>query len=97
MVKSMKYDLEALDLWETVEEDYEVFELSTNPTMAKVKNHKDRKTWKEKDKAYLFSAVSTIIFARIMNLKSTKEIWDYLKSEHQDNERIKGIRALNCT
>ena len=35
--------LEANDLWEAVEEDYEVFPLPANPTMAQIKNQKERK------------------------------------------------------
>ena len=37
---SMEIYLEALDLWEAVEEDYEVPPLPKNPTMAQIKNHK---------------------------------------------------------
>ncbi|KAA0040677.1 pol protein [Cucumis melo var. makuwa] len=42
------------------------------------------------------SAVSSTIFTRIMTLRSTYEIWNYLKSEYErDHERIKGMRVLN--
>ena len=43
--------LEALNLWEAVEEDYEVLALPTNSTMALMKVHKERKTRKLKAKA----------------------------------------------
>jgi len=43
----------------------------------------------------LFAAVSTTIFTIIMSLKSTKEIWDYLKKEYEGDERIKGMQVLN--
>ena len=49
--------------------------------MAQMKNHKERKIRKSKAKACLFSVVSSTIFIRIMNLESTKDIWDYLKKE----------------
>ncbi|RVX09275.1 hypothetical protein CK203_015401 [Vitis vinifera] len=65
----MTVHLEALDLWEAVEEDYDVPPLPTNPTMTQLKTHKERKTRKSKAKAYLFSAVSSTIFTRIMNLE----------------------------
>ena len=60
--------LEALDLWESIEEDYVVWPLPKNPTVVQLKNHKERKTRKAKAKACLFSSVSKIIFTRIMNL-----------------------------
>ena len=30
-----------------------------------------------------------------MSLKSAKAIWDYLKTEYEGNERIKGMQVLN--
>ncbi|XP_049389640.1 uncharacterized protein LOC125854176 [Solanum stenotomum] len=79
----MEAYLKALDLWEAIEEDYEVLPLPENPTMAQLKNHKDKKTRKSKAKEFLFSAVSSTVFTRIMSLKSAKAIWDYLKAEYQ--------------
>ena len=79
----MKTYLEALDLWEAMEEDYEVPESPNNPTMTQVKTHKEKKTRKSKAKTCLFAAVSSTIFTRIMSLKTTKEIWDYLKNEYE--------------
>ncbi|XP_027362761.1 uncharacterized protein LOC113870365 [Abrus precatorius] len=87
--------LEALDLWEAVEEDYDVPILPDNPTVAQMKYHKERKTKKAKAKNCLFSAVSKIIFTRIMNFKSAKEIWDYLKKQYSGCERTKGMQVLN--
>src|ERR1044072_5465199 len=78
----MEAYLEALDLWEAVEEDYEVLPLQNNPTMAQIRAHKDRKMRKAKAKACLFAGVSKNIFTRIMTLKTAKEIWDYLKKEY---------------
>ncbi|RVX02815.1 Retrovirus-related Pol polyprotein from transposon TNT 1-94 [Vitis vinifera] len=91
----MTVHLEALDLWEAIEEDYDVPPLPANPTMAQLKTHKERKTRKSKAKAYLFSTVSSTIFTRIMNLESAKDIWDYLKKEYQGNERTKNMKVLN--
>jgi len=70
----METYLEAMDLWEAIEEDYEVYPLPNNPTVAQIKNHKERKTRKSKAKACLFAAVSTTIFTRIMSLKSAKDV-----------------------
>ncbi|XP_016555666.2 uncharacterized protein LOC107855189 [Capsicum annuum] len=47
----MKTYLDAMDMWETVEEDYEIPPLPDNPTIAQIKNHKDKKTRKSKAKA----------------------------------------------
>lgn len=93
----METYLEALDLWEAVEEDYEVAPLPNNPTIAQMKSHKEKKTRKSKAKAALFAGVSTTIFTKIMNLKSAKEIWEHLKTEYAGDERIRGMQVLNLT
>jgi len=91
----METYLDVMDLWEAVEEDYEVHPLPNNPTVAQIKNHKERKTRKSKAKACLFAAVSTTIFTRIMSLQSAKDVWDYLKREYTGDERIRGMQSLN--
>ena len=72
----METYLDALDLWEAIEDDYEVHPLPNNPTVAQIKNHKERKTRKSKAKAKAcpFVAISTTIFTRIMSLKSAKDV-----------------------
>ena len=75
----METYLEASDLWETVKEDYDILALLNNPTMAQIKAYKEKKMKKSKVKACLFAAMSPMIFLRIMSLKKTKTIWDYLK------------------
>ncbi|RVW45953.1 hypothetical protein CK203_068551 [Vitis vinifera] len=50
----MTVHLQALDVWEAVEENYEVPLLGANPTVAQMKLHKERKTRKAKTKACLF-------------------------------------------
>ena len=91
----MEAHLEANDLQEAIEEDYKVPPLPANPTMAQIKNHKEKKTRKSKAKAMLFAAVSPEIFVRIMTIKSTFEVWNFLKKEFEGDERIKGMQILN--
>jgi hypothetical protein len=66
--------LEALDLWEALEENYVVPDLHANPTIAQLKIHKEKKTRKSKAKTCLYAVVSNTIFTRIMNLKYAKGI-----------------------
>nr|KYP33241.1 hypothetical protein KK1_045923 [Cajanus cajan] len=70
----MEAYLEGLDLWEVVEEDYDVSALLDNPTVAQMKIHKEKKIKKAKAKSCLFACVSQNVFTRIMTLKSAKEI-----------------------
>ncbi|XP_068461726.1 uncharacterized protein [Phaseolus vulgaris] len=94
-VVCMETYLEALDLWEAVEEDYEIQSLPENPTVAQIKSQKEKKMKKSKAKACLFATISPMVFTRIMCLKSAKEIWDYLKAEYEGDERICGMQTLN--
>ncbi|KAM3319435.1 hypothetical protein P3S67_006635 [Capsicum chacoense] len=45
----MRIYLQALDLWEAVEDEYEIAPLPDNPTVAQIKTHKERKTRKSKN------------------------------------------------
>ncbi|RVW83003.1 hypothetical protein CK203_042428 [Vitis vinifera] len=91
----MTVHLQALDVWEAMEENYEVPPLGPNPTVAQMKLHKERKTRKAKAKACLFAAVSPSIFIKIMKINSAAEIWEYLKEEYKGNERIKNMQVMN--
>ncbi|XP_047264662.1 uncharacterized protein LOC124896851 [Capsicum annuum] len=91
----MRIYMQALDLWEAVEAEYEIAPLPDNPTVAQIKTHKEKNTRKSKAMACLFTAVSSNIFTRIMSLKSAKEVWDYLKTGYEGDERIRGIQVLN--
>lgn len=62
----MEAHLEASDLSEAVEQDYEVLPLADNPTLAQLINRKERKARKSKAKASLLAAVSPTIFTKII-------------------------------
>ncbi|XP_028119242.1 uncharacterized protein LOC114316765 [Camellia sinensis] len=63
--------------------------------MAQIKNHKEMRQMKSKAKTSLFAAVSYSVFTRIMTLKTSNGIWDFLKKEYEENERVKGMQVLN--
>ncbi|XP_021624982.1 uncharacterized protein LOC110624172 [Manihot esculenta] len=92
---TMEAFLEACDLWDAIEEDYEVPSLPENPTVAQIKTHKEKKTKKSKAKNCLFATVSPNIFSKVMSLGSAKAIWDFLKKEYKGDERIRGMKVLN--
>ena len=91
----MTVHLQAFDVWEAVEENYEVPPLGANPTAAQMKLHKERKTRKAKAKACLFAVVSPSIFIKIMKIDSAAEIWEYLKEEYKGDEKIKNMHVMN--
>ncbi|XP_047259028.1 uncharacterized protein LOC124891286 [Capsicum annuum] len=90
----MRIYLQALDLWEVVEDEYEIAPLPENPMVAQIKTHKERKTRKSKALACVFTTVSSNIFTRIMSLKSAKEVWNYLNTEYEGDERIRELLSV---
>ncbi|XP_030520188.2 uncharacterized protein LOC115733700 [Rhodamnia argentea] len=87
--------LEGHDLWEVVENDYEIAPLPNNPTLNQIKFHKERTTRKAKAKSCQYLAVSPYIFTRIMGCDFAKAIWDSLKDEYEGDEKIRSMKALN--
>ncbi|KAL4383409.1 hypothetical protein GQ457_15G013910 [Hibiscus cannabinus] len=63
----METYMEAVDLWEAVEDDYEIPPLPTNPIVAQIKAQKEKKT--RKAKACLFAATSLTIFDNTREMK----------------------------
>ncbi|XP_038902292.1 uncharacterized protein LOC120088925 [Benincasa hispida] len=91
----MQAHVEGCDYREAIEQDCQIVPLPDNPTIHQIETHKERVTRKAKARAFLYAAVSPAIFNRIMPLKSTKEIWEFLKSEYEGDEMIKGMKVLN--
>ncbi|PKI59508.1 hypothetical protein CRG98_020139 [Punica granatum] len=87
----MKTSMDSCDLWEAVEQDFEVAPLPDNPTL----NQKDRTTRKAKAKSHLYPAVSPTIFTKIMRSESAKAIWDFLKTRYEGDEKVRGMKVLN--
>ena len=89
----MKSYMESFDLWNVVEEDYEVSLLPENSSMAQIKHHGEKKT--KKVKAKIFAGVSQTFFTKIMTFDSFKENWDYLKEEYEGDDHVRGMQVLN--
>ena len=43
----------------------------------------------------MFAVVSEEIFTRITTIRSAFEIWNFLETEYEGDERIRGMKALN--
>ena len=84
-----------MDLWEVVEEDYEVPPFGDNLSINQTKIHRERKTMKAKARVCLFSIFSPFILTKIMQIESTTTIWEYLKNKYQWNERVQNMQVMN--
>ncbi|XP_017972491.1 PREDICTED: uncharacterized protein LOC108661117 [Theobroma cacao] len=91
----MEAYLRAFDLWEVVEVGGDPSEQRQNPTIAQMKQYSEEVARRFKALSCIHSAVSDIIFTRIITCKSAKEAWDKLKEEFQGSVRTRQIQALN--
>ena len=79
------------ELWELVENGYDVPESTTalqTWSQAKPKEYKENK--KKDTRALLFiqQGISKAIFPRILGAKKLKEAWDIMKEEFQGTEKV---------
>lgn len=91
----MKAYLKAYDLWEVVETGRDPPPLRDNATVAQMKQHSEECAKKFKALSCLHSAVSDVIFTRIMACESAKEAWDKLKEEFQGSDKTRSMQILN--
>ena len=69
----MKAYLKAQSLWDVVESDTEPPALKANPTLAHIKKHEEDVAKKPRALTCLCSALTEVIFTRIMACETPKE------------------------
>ncbi|KAL0373814.1 UNVERIFIED_CONTAM: Retrovirus-related Pol polyprotein from transposon RE1 [Sesamum radiatum] len=90
----MKSYLKSQTLWDAVENDVDPPALRANPTLAQIKKHEEDLAKKPKALTCLHSALSDVIFTRIMACETPKEAWDKLRDEFEGSERVKMVKLL---
>jgi len=70
--------LRAYDLGEVVKVGGDTNPLPNNPTMAQIKIHREEVSKKFKALSCIQSALSEVIFTRVMTTETAKEAWDKL-------------------
>ncbi|XP_055806936.1 uncharacterized protein LOC129875694 [Solanum dulcamara] len=93
-VIKMKAYFKALSLWKTIEREDDLPPLGPNLTVAQMKIYKDAKSRKSKALTCLHSALSDMIFTRIMTFETPKEAWEKLKDEFDGSDRVKIVKLL---
>ena len=91
----MKAYLKTFNLREAVEQGgAQVPPLRENATLNDIRKYDELVTRSPKALTCLHSAVSEVIFTRIMFLETTKEVWDKLKEEFEGSDRVKAVRLF---
>ena len=91
----MRTYLRSFDLWEVVKTDAALEPLRGNPTLAQIKHHSEEKAKKHKALTCIQSAVTDVIFTRIMTCESAKEAWDKLKEEFYGSDKTRQMQVIN--
>ncbi|XP_044496576.1 uncharacterized protein LOC123218984 [Mangifera indica] len=91
----MKAYLRAFDLWDVVEIDKQPNPLPENPTLNQIKHHSEEVTKRYKALSCIHSAVSEVMFAKIMACETTKEAWDKLRLEFHGSDKSKQMQIFN--
>ena len=63
-------------------------------TLNDIRKYDELVTRSPKALTCLHSAVSEVIFTRIMALETAKEVWDKLKEEFEGSDRVKSVKLL---
>lgn len=66
------------DLWKIVETGYQPTELGDDPTVAEIIQAKGKSTKNFKALSFIHSAVTEVIFPRIVGATTAKQAWDTL-------------------
>jgi len=69
--------------------------LQEDPTVAQIRNYNDEVIGRAKAKTCIYSAVSDVVFTRIMSCETAKEAWNTLQEAFQGNERTRHMQVLN--
>jgi len=89
----MKSYLEVSGLWEVV--ITEIQSLQADPTIAEIRNYNEESRTRSKAKTSIHSVISDVVFTRIINCETAKEVWDTLRETFQGNERTRQMQILN--
>ena len=92
----MKAFMKAYGLWRIVENgQQEPPALSDDATLQQIKDHENTVAKGFKAMTLIHSALSEVMFTRIMVCESAKEAWDKLKEEFQGSDRTRRQQVLN--
>ena len=93
-VIKMKAYLKALSLWEAVEVGEDPAPLLADPTLNQIKAHEENKAKKPRALTCIHSALTEVIFTRIMACETPKEAWQKLKDEFESSDQVKTVKVL---
>ncbi|XP_060667447.1 uncharacterized protein LOC132799484 [Ziziphus jujuba] len=91
----MRSYLQAYDLWELVEVDYEVEPLRAGATVNQIKLHSEENARPYKTLTAIQVAVTDDIFTRIMTCTTPRQAWKKVQEEFQGSTRSRQMQLLN--
>nr|GEV84249.1 putative ribonuclease H-like domain-containing protein [Tanacetum cinerariifolium] len=90
----MKTYLKSQGLWKVVETDESPPALKKNPTVAQLRSYETGSLKKDKALTCLHSGIADQIFTSIIDLETSKAVWDKLQETFDGTDRVKVVRLL---
>ncbi|XP_031249323.1 uncharacterized protein LOC116107158 [Pistacia vera] len=91
----MKAYLRGQGLWQYVEEERQPPQLGPNPTLNQIRMHKEEASKAPRALSHIHSAVTDLVFTRIMACEIAKESWDKLREEFMGSSTTRNMQVLN--
>ncbi|XP_031286824.1 uncharacterized protein LOC116145506 [Pistacia vera] len=91
----MKAYLRGQGLWQYVEEEKQLPQLGPNPTLNQIRMHEEEASKAPRALSHIHSAVTYLVFTRIMACETAKESWDKLKEEFMGSDTTRNMQVLN--
>ncbi|XP_021907256.1 uncharacterized protein LOC110821645 [Carica papaya] len=90
----MEIHLQSLNLWDVVLNDTEPPPLRDITSLTQIKRHEEELMKKHRALACIHSAISDMVFSRIMPYKTPKLAWDKIREEFEGGTRSRRTKLL---
>ncbi|XP_031264410.1 uncharacterized protein LOC116122736 [Pistacia vera] len=91
----MRAYLRGQGLWQYVEEEKQPPQLGPNPTLNQMRMHEEEMSKAPRALSHIYSAVTDLVFTRIMACETAKEAWDRLREEFMGSDTTRNMQVMN--
>ncbi|XP_031268503.1 uncharacterized protein LOC116126975 [Pistacia vera] len=91
----MRAYLRGQGLWQYVEEEKQPPQLGPNPTLNQMRMYEEEMSKAPRALSQKHSAVTDLIFTRIMACETAKEAWDRLREEFMGSDTTRNMQVMN--
>ncbi|XP_031281496.1 uncharacterized protein LOC116140004 [Pistacia vera] len=90
----MRAYLRGQGLWQYVEEEKQPPQLGPNPTLNQMRMYEEEMSKAPRALSHIHSAVTDLVFTRIMACETAKEAWDRLREEFMGSDTTRNMQVM---